>query len=117
MTNWSGEYINGKVSGEGSGRAFYSIQNYSIDVVGKFKVLKNGAYKTGFYSEDWGSGSTKNIKVYKIDESASASSDINKEILSCICVEGCKPHITKKSIRFQTEIQTRYLIRPRLILL
>lgn len=98
MTNWTGECVNGKAQGYGSGRANYTAENYSINIVGKFQALKNGAYKTGFYFEDWGSGESKKIKVYKIDESASTPSDINKEILSCICVEECKPHITKNSI-------------------
>ena len=98
MNNWSGQCINGKVNGEGSGRAVYSADNYSIDVVGKFKVHKNGAYKTGFYFEDWGNGQSKKIKVYKINESASDPYEFNKEILSSICIEGCKPYITKDSI-------------------
>ncbi|PJD90420.1 MAG: hypothetical protein CTY12_09120 [Methylotenera sp.] len=98
MTNWTGQCVNGKAQGQGSGKANYSAENYSIDVVGKFQVYKNGAYKTGLYFEDWGAGQSKKIKVYRIDESASASSDIGKEILSCICIEGCKPHITLNSI-------------------
>ena len=45
MTNWTGQCVNGKTQGQGSGRANYNAENYSIDVVGKFQVYKNGAYK------------------------------------------------------------------------
>lgn len=98
MTNWTGECVNGKVHGQGSGKANYSADNYSINVVGKFQALKNGAYKTGLYFEDWGAGQSKKIKVYIIDESASASRGVNQTFYSYICIEGCKPHISKNSI-------------------
>jgi hypothetical protein len=97
MTNWTGQCVNGKAQGQGSGRANYSADNYSIDVVGKFQALKNGAYKTGLYFEDWGAGQSKKIKVYIIDESASASRGVNQTFYSYLCIEGCKPHITKNS--------------------
>ena len=92
MSNWTGQCIDGKVHGQGRGKAYNTI-----DTVAKYQVHKFGTYKTGLYFEDYGAGSTKKIKVYKIDESANESVGVNQTYYSYVCVEGCTPHVTNSS--------------------
>ena len=98
MTEWTGDCLNGKIQGVGSGKANYYAQNYSLGVFGKFKIINNSSYKTGFYLEDWEPGQSKKIKVYRTHDSRTVPDDVSEEVLSAICVEGCKSYITKNSV-------------------